>query len=94
MGSGWKFVGLGLAGMMVSLAVLRTAGPAQLAAIVSLASVVCGMIGTALLVQDQMASGDPSLTYPVLSVVVTVANFLPLNWALKAAGIPLVIFPR
>ncbi|OGX29265.1 MAG: hypothetical protein A3B78_01435 [Omnitrophica WOR_2 bacterium RIFCSPHIGHO2_02_FULL_67_20] len=94
MQSGWKFVGLSLVGMTISLAILRTAGSAQFAAIVSLGAIVCGMIGTVLLVQDQMAAGESSLTNPVIGVLVTVGNFFPLNWALKAAGIPLVIFPR
>ena len=92
--SGWVFTGICAVGSLMSFSMVRsgTESP-QAAVVVSLAAMVCGLIGIALHIQEQINSSDSSFVAPVIGVLVFMVSFGPLNWALKAAGAPIIVVP-
>jgi len=56
-------------------------------------AIVLGIIATALFVQEQALSKEPSLLPILLSIGVTLLHFIPLNQALEATAAPIRIIP-
>ncbi len=90
----WNLVGVNIVSLVASFAIVRRAGEHIIwASYVSMASIVLGIIATALFVQEQASSEEPSLLPILLSLGVTLLHFIPLNQALEATAAPIRVIP-
>jgi len=91
--SGWNCFWTSVLAWVLSMGALGGANPSpQTALVLGVIGIVVGLFAQMMLYQEQVDSGSPSFVAPIAALLITLAHYFPVNWALKAmhAGITVV----